>query len=259
MSALGGRDDYHGCRPGAYARSSPASLFSVGWVHGDPQTVGRYAPRTQPREHLAAHVGRSHDRAVSEPEQPSSERPTAAVIDALVSNHRQFLAFLQKRVGSRALAEDLLQEAFVRGMGKVGSLRSDESAVAWFYRLLRNAVIDQRRRAGASERKLAAFESELEVHGEPEPEVRSAICRCVAELAGTLKPEYGEALQRVDVEGVAVKDFAEQVGISASNAGVRVFRAREALRKQVARSCGTCAEHGCLDCTCQPSGGHCGQ
>jgi RNA polymerase sigma-70 factor (ECF subfamily) len=52
------------------------------------------------------------------------------------------------------------------------------------------------------------------------------------------------------MDGMPVKAFAEATGISPSNAGVRVFRAREALRKQVVRSCGTCAEHGCLDCTC---------
>ena len=73
----------------------------------------------------------------------------------------------------------------------------------------------------------------------------------MAELAATLKPEYADALRRIEVEGVAVKDYAEGAGISASNAGVRIFRAREALRKQVARSCGTCADHGCLDCTCE--------
>jgi len=39
--------------------------------------------------------------------------------------------------------------------------------------------------------------------------------------------------------------------LSASNAGVRVFRAREALKKRLVESCGTCAEHGCQNCTCQ--------
>jgi RNA polymerase sigma-70 factor (ECF subfamily) len=72
----------------------------------------------------------------------------------------------------------------------------------------------------------------------------------VARLADTLKPEYADALRRIEIESVAVKDYAEANGISANNAGVRIFRAREALRKQVARSCGTCAAHGCLDCTC---------
>jgi len=170
----------------------------------------------------------------------------------LVANHRQFLSFLERRVGSRAVAEDILQDAFVRGMGKLDSLRDGESAMAWFYRLLRNAVVDHHRRRGANERKLSAFEAELESL-DPRSEVHGAVCGCVRELAATLKPEYAEALQAVEVAGVPVKDYAAQIGVSASNAGVRVFRARRALLEQVERCCGSCAEHGCLDCTCGTS------
>ena len=47
---------------------------------------------------------------------------------------------------SRETAEDILQEAFGRALTRVDTLRDDESAVAWFYRLLRNAVIDHYRR-----------------------------------------------------------------------------------------------------------------
>ena len=78
-------------------------------------------------------------------------------------------------------------------------------------------------------------------------------CRCIVQLAETLKPEYADALRRIELDGVPVKDYAESAGISASNAGVRIFRARRRLRNQVARSCGTCAEHGCADCSCQAS------
>jgi hypothetical protein len=35
------------------------------------------------------------------------------------------------------------------------------------------------------------------------------------------------------------------------NAGVRVFRARQTLKRRVTESCGTFAEHGCRDCSCQ--------
>jgi RNA polymerase sigma factor (sigma-70 family) len=185
-------------------------------------------------------------------------RPDADVAATLVANHRQFLGFLEKRVGDRALAEDILQDAFVRGLQKLDTLHSDESAVAWFYRLLRNAVIDHRRRRGANERKLAAFGAEVERSVDAGSELRAAICRCVSELASTLKSEYADALNRVEVDGEPVKEYAARLGISPSNAGVRVFRAREALRKQVQRSCGSCAEHGCLDCTCASShGGSC--
>jgi RNA polymerase sigma-70 factor (ECF subfamily) len=176
--------------------------------------------------------------------------PTAAVVRLLVANHREFQRFLEKRVGSRALAEDILQEAFVRGIGRIETLRSDESAVAWFYRTLRNAVTDHHRRHDVAERALAAFAEELAKYEDPEEEIRGAVCQCVARLAATLKPEYAEALQRIEVQGVPVKTFAEEQGISSNNAAVRVFRAREALRRQVVASCGTCADHGCLNCTC---------
>jgi DNA-directed RNA polymerase specialized sigma24 family protein len=84
----------------------------------------------------------------------------------------------------------------------------------------------------------------------PPPEVHGEICRCVARLAPTLKPEYADALKRVEIDGLSVRAYADEQGLSANNAGVRVFRARAALRKQVVASCGTCAEHGCTDCTC---------
>lgn len=184
------------------------------------------------------------------PEGEAAREQGAEVIRSLVENHREFLRFLERRVGRRDLAEDILQEAFARGIGRVEALRSDESAVAWFYRTLRNAVVDRHRRRGAEERALEAFARELEQHVEPPDEVRGAVCQCVTRLAGTLKPEYAEALRRVEVDGVSVKDLAAELGISSNNAGVRVFRAREALRRQVVASCGTCAEHGCLDCTC---------
>ncbi|MDP2305050.1 MAG: sigma-70 family RNA polymerase sigma factor [Pseudomonadota bacterium] len=182
------------------------------------------------------------------------DEEVAAPVDAraaavLVENHRAFLTFLERRVGDRAVAEDILQAAFTKGLERAGTLRNEEAAVAWFYRALRNAVVDYYRRNGARSRALAAFAEEVESE-EPDVELTRAVCQCVARLADTLKPEFAQALKRIEVDGVPVKQFAEEAGITANNAAVRVFRARDALRKQVARSCGTCAEHGCLDCTC---------
>jgi RNA polymerase sigma-70 factor (ECF subfamily) len=187
---------------------------------------------------------------------PQALPDSPSAVARLVANHREFLGFLQSRVGSRALAEDILQDAFVRGIGKLDSLRDDESVVAWFYRILRNAVVDHHRRHEVTDRRLAALAAELDVTAEQGDELRGAVCQCVARLADNLKPEYAEALRRIEVDGVAVKEYAAEAGITSNNAAVRVFRAREALKKQVARSCGTCAEHGCLDCTC--NAGHCG-
>lgn len=222
---------------------------------------GAFAPRGGQRHDAVAHpLAKVHVPRVTSPEDdPALEGiPEPEALRLLVANHRQFLAFLERRTGHRALAEDILQEAFTRGIGKLGDLREGESAVAWFYRLLRNAVIDHQRRGQAASRGLGSFAAEVERSVEPDAEAVRVLCRCVGELAQTLKPEYAEALRRVEVDGLQVKDFAAECGISPSNAAVRVFRAREALRKQVARACGTCAEHGCFDCTCDRSRGACG-
>lgn len=177
----------------------------------------------------------------------------AAHVATLLENHRAFLSYLERRVGDRALAEDILQDAFVKVVARPEQAPQDEAIVPWFYRTLRNAAIDRFRRRGAADRAYEAFARELETHELPEAETEREICACISRLAGTLKPEYSDALRAIEVNGTPVKVFAEQKGLSAANAGVRVFRAREALRKRVMESCGTCAEHGCLNCTCQAS------
>jgi RNA polymerase sigma factor (sigma-70 family) len=176
--------------------------------------------------------------------------PSAAVVEKLVGNHREFLRFLERKVGSRALAEDILQEAFVKSVERADTLRDGESATAWFYRMLRNAVIDHHRRRGAAERALAQFAQELDAEVEPAPDMHDTVCACVRSLSATLKPEYAEALERIEVHGVSVQSYAAEAGIQPNNAAVRVHRARAALRERVKASCGTCADHGCLDCTC---------
>lgn len=174
---------------------------------------------------------------------------TPEIAAKLVENHRRFLAFVERRVGSREAAEDILQEAFVRGLQRAGQLRDPDSVVAWFYRSLRNALVDHWRRT-RSERRI--FDDADDGAAEPavDPEMMETVCECATLLLDTLKPEYAEALRRVELEGAAVKDFAAENGLTPNNASVRLFRAREALRRQFERSCGTCAEHGCLDCSC---------
>jgi RNA polymerase sigma-70 factor (ECF subfamily) len=186
---------------------------------------------------------------------PDASGPPPEVLDTLVANHRQFLAFLERRMGSRADAEDLLQDAFVKGLTHGHQLRDPESAVAWFYRLLRNGLTDWYRRQGAEDRATAEWAGREDAAEAPrDEELFREVCGCVLRLADTLSPDYAEALRRVDVEGMAVKTFAAEAGISRGNAAVRLHRARTALRDRVVQSCGTCADHGCLDCSCRTGG-----
>jgi len=177
--------------------------------------------------------------------------PSDSTLQVLVDNYMRFLSFLERRVESKEAAEDILQDAFVRGVDRAPEQLDDESATAWFYRVLRNAVADHYRRRSARERA-HAHAAGIEPEAEPplDPEMFDAVCGCVNGMVDSLKDEYAEAIRRVDLDGVAVRDYADEAGITAGNAGVRLHRARAALRRQLVRACGTCSEHGCLDCRC---------
>ena len=176
---------------------------------------------------------------------------TPAVIATLVDNHRRFLSFLQRRISNPSDADEILQAAFVKSIEKTDSIRDSESVVAWFYRLLRNAVIDYYRHRDAERRALdrvAGVSTETEA---PDPDFERAICQCVYDLLPTLKDDYSLLLRHIDLDGASIAEVAVETGMTANNTRVRLHRARTALRKQLELSCGSCAEHACLDCDCR--------
>lgn len=171
---------------------------------------------------------------------------------ALVENHRRFLTFLEARVGNRATAEEVLQAAFVRTLEAGTAPRDGEGAVTWFYRLLRNALVDHYRKEAAAGRAVEQLAREQDERA-PDVELHEAVCACMRGLLPTLRPEYAAMVQEVDLAEKPVAEVAAELGVTNNNASVRLHRARQALKRQLERSCGTCATHGCLDCTCGAS------
>ena len=183
----------------------------------------------------------------------SSNEIDSATASVLVENHRRFLAYLLRRVPNREIAEDILQEAFIRGLTKAPAAASSESIVGWFYRVLRNAIVDYYRHAGVEARAIERFAAETDDTVQPaDPELFDTVCDCVRSLVGTLKPEYAAAITRVSLDGISPTAFAAETGISANNAGVRLHRAHKALKERVREVCNTCADHGCSPCSCRP-------
>lgn len=172
----------------------------------------------------------------------------------LLERRSEFLAFLRKQGASADQAEDLLQAALERGLEPWSSPPSAESIVPWFYRVLRNALIDQSRRASAAGRALARYANELP-DAETPTEARR-VCTCTRTVLASLKPEYARLVELVDVAGASVEAAAAQAGITPNNAYVRLHRARKALRERLEEMCGACATGGgrCSDCYCQPAG-----
>ena len=172
-----------------------------------------------------------------------------ALLPQLLEHRKEFLDFLTRRVGDSASAEDILQTAYTRALEKGEQIKNSESVVAWFYRMLRNALVDHYRRNDARSRAHEQFAAEAPLTYETE--VEANLCTCVGAVVRTLKPEYRNALERIDFDGQSIADFAQAEGTTPNNASVRLHRARRAAARKLTQVCGACADHKCLDCTCK--------
>jgi RNA polymerase sigma-70 factor, ECF subfamily len=170
-------------------------------------------------------------------------------VERITAHQSKFLSFLSARVEDRAAAEDILQAAYLKAVEHGSEIRDDESTVAWFYRILRNAITDHYRRRAACTSAHEALAAEAPVSYEAE--VAQTACACIGDVIRDLKSEYRTAIEQVDLGGVTVEAFAQSQQTSANNASVRLHRARKTVAKKLTTVCGACAEHKCLDCTCR--------
>lgn len=170
------------------------------------------------------------------PDEPSATAGTQ-LDRVLLAYHREFLEFVSRRTGNRADAEEILQAAYARAL-EAGVPHDDrEGVVAWFHRILRNAIVDGFRRRDVERRALERAATEpLDRDGAEE--LRAAVCRCVHDVLPGLKPEYAGVVREVDLSERRLADVASQLGITVNNATVRLHRARKALRRS---SCGRVA------------------
>jgi RNA polymerase sigma-70 factor (ECF subfamily) len=175
---------------------------------------------------------------------------TPDALARLAGKREAFLRFARSRLGDEERAEELLQAAYARASEPAAALRNGESAEAWFYQVLRNAAADLHRRRARSSGTVELDEA-LEELGLPPEQLREVACACVAGVIETLTPAHARLVRRVDLEGASVPAVAAEEGITPNNAGVRLHRARAALRERLRRACGACARHGCLDCHCR--------
>lgn len=175
-------------------------------------------------------------------------------IRLLLENHAAFQGFLRRHLPSDAAAEDLLQQSILKAIRSPGDLDDRENLTAWFYTILRNSLTDFYRARSAENRKHDAFLQNLfdtdENSQATDAELLKEVCACLNRLLPTLKTEYSDLLLRIDLQGETPKAVADATGITYSNLMVRLHRARRALRNSLERSCGACAMHGCLECTC---------
>ena len=162
------------------------------------------------------------------PSQPSTE----AIWTSLSADLRRFI---RRRVADDHLADDLLQESFVRVHRHIGTLQEADRLAAWVYQIARNVIHDHHRRATSS--TVALADDPVDEPDERLGCLRGRACGWLEEMVGQLPDGYREAVQLSEVEGLPQQEVAVRLGLSLSGAKSRIQRGRVMLKGVLERCC----------------------
>lgn len=150
------------------------------------------------------------------------------------------LRFLRSRLRSREDAEDVLQEFALKAIQGADRLTDLHRVEAWLGITLRNALFDRYRRNAGRARLQESVRADPSCEPE-EPEKLERPLDCLTEAIDALRPETATLLRSAELQETPLKVIAEALAITPNNVGVRVHRAREALRQEMTRRCTACA------------------
>jgi RNA polymerase sigma-70 factor (ECF subfamily) len=140
--------------------------------------------------------------------------------------------FLRRLTGRADLADDLLQQAFLRLAERGPELRSDSDLRAWLFTVARNAYLSEVRTSRNKQEPAA-----LEGLASPSPDVEARLLLGDVEQAlALLRLEDREVLLLIGVEGLAHDTVSTLLGITPAALRQRLSRARSRLLAELERA-----------------------
>jgi RNA polymerase sigma-70 factor (ECF subfamily) len=152
-------------------------------------------------------------------------------------------AFVGRRVGNPADAEDIVQDVFVRMQRNLEALSSADRLDAWAFRITRNAIVDYYRaphRRESSGKQTAKILDELaadSIGAELSTDARAEMAHCIAPMVRQLPDDYRQAIELTELEDMTQTAAAERLGLSVPGMKSRVQRGRARLRAMLLRCC----------------------
>ena len=179
--------------------------------------------------------------------EPSTQeqRPTVETVWRELGASLQ--TFVRRRIADPHRADDLVGDILLRIHQNLHTVDSGDRLASWVFRIARNAVTDEYRRAARHRERLAAdpgtdFGSDLVDEGgrpgeDADAEVLTELSKCLRPLLRQLPPHHRRAVELADLEGLSQVEAARREGISVSGMKSRVQRGRRQLRELVSACC----------------------
>ena len=142
--------------------------------------------------------------------------------------------FIRRRVADDHVADDLLQETFLRIHRNVDTLNETNRLAAWVYRITRNVIHDHYR---AKNDNVSLAEIDVAEDDDGNSHLRASAGVWLDELIGQLSPTYQEAVRLSEIEGLPQHEVGNRLGLSVSGAKSRFQRGRAMLRDVLDQCC----------------------
>ena len=151
-----------------------------------------------------------------------------------LEEHRAILVKVARaRTSTAADQEDLFQEMLVQLWLSIPRFRGDAKPSTWVYRVALNSSLARRRSQRRYRDRLRTLPSPNEVVDPNSGADRDGRSAPVERLYAAIRklPDVDASIVLLQLEGLSYREMADVLGISLSNVGVRLNRARKRLMK----------------------------
>ncbi len=159
-------------------------------------------------------------------------RNFACVLNAWEQHEVELRRYLAHHLQDAHLADDLVQDVFLKAMAQGKNFCSLENPRAWLFQVARNALIDSTRLS----KPTVPLPDDL-IQEESNLAPVDALAECLPRVLAALSVEDSDILRRCDIEGVKQQAYADAHGLSLPATKSRLLRARQRMREWLIRNC----------------------
>lgn len=183
--------------------------------------------------------------------------------DRIYAEQRPMIRRYLARLAGENDADDLTQETFIRVSQGLSTFKGQSSIATWIYQIATNAATDRLRSRAFKQAASTVYGPEHDqIQGSacasPPPStedqlVRKEMNQCIQSYVGFLPDNYRTVLILSELEGLKNGEIATILGLSLGTVKIRLHRAKEKLRQELAANC-TFYRTDCNQLACEPKG-----
>ena len=164
-----------------------------------------------------------------------AQRGDRVAFERLYRLHRNRIYAVLWRIAGNdpTLAEDLLQEAFVRAWQKLDGFRGEARFATWMHRLAVNVALSDRRIRGRRLERETALDGEAERTATGARDVYEDRRMDLEQAIAKLPERARTVLVLFDIEGYSHAEIAEISGMAVGSSKAQLHRARKLLREEL--------------------------